>query len=167
MRSGLDGFNAQGLTNIHQWQLCMMLETGTVRPQPHLLRHELRQQCRSAMQGAEVHPSLLQRSVAAVAGKLLSGFEEEVVEPLTGYSLDVALRSSRVAIEVDGPSHFVRDTGGDHLPNGPTLLKERLLRAADWRVVSVPFYEWDALGNSREAQRDYLRRRLADAGLHV
>ena len=72
------------------------------------------------------------------------GFEEEHLEPRTGYSLDLALPSSRVAVEVDGPSHFLLPDGrGVRKPNGPTLLKRRLLRAAGWRVISVPFYEWD------------------------
>ena len=49
----------------------------------------------------------------------------------TGYSLDLALPSSRVAIEVDGPSHFLLpDSRGVRKPNGPTLLKRRLLAAA-------------------------------------
>ena len=64
----------------------------------------------------------------------------------TGYSLDLALPSSRVAVEVDGPSHFLLpDSRGVRKPNGPTLLKRRLLAAAGWRVISVPFYEWDGL----------------------
>ena len=35
---------------------------------------------------------------------------------------------------------------------------------AGWRLVSVPCYEWDALAG-REAQRDYLRRRLSEVGV--
>eukprot|EP00808_Paulinella_micropora_P028947 g73839.t1 len=41
-----------------------------------------------------------------------------------------------------------------------TLFKHRLLRAMGWRVVSVPFYEWDVL---RQAERaPYLRRKLRE-----
>jgi len=51
----------------------------------------------------------LQRSVAAALASVQSGFQEEYLEPRTGYSLDLAfwLPSSRIAIEVDGPSHFL------------------------------------------------------------
>ena len=61
-----------------------------------------------------------------------------------GYSVDFALVDERIAIEVDGPSHFLEPDGRGP-PNGHTLLKRRLLRAAGWRLVSVPFYEWDEL----------------------
>ena len=86
--------------------------------------------------------------------------EEEYVEPRTSYSLDLALPSSRVGVEVDGPSHFLLPDGrGVRRPNGPTLLKRRLLAAAGWRVISVPFYEWDGLiANERQA---YLVRAVA------
>jgi len=71
------------------------------------------------------------------------------------------LRPSLVAIEVDGPSHFLRPSSRSdkHLPNGPTLLKRRLLKVAGWRLISVPFYEWDQL-SGREEQRRYLAQRL-------
>ena len=98
------------------------------------------------------------------------GFEEEHIDERTGYSLDLALASERVAVEVDGPSHFLGPDGRGP-PNGQTLLKRRLLRAAGWRLVSVPFYEWDDLsvrgaGESeddvRRRQRAYLERALRE-----
>ena len=86
---------------------------------------------------------------------------EEPLEPRTGYSLDLALPSSRVAVEVDGPTHFLLPDGrGVRKPNGPTLLKRRLLRAAGWRVISVPFYEWDGFATAN-GQQTYLERAVA------
>ena len=105
-------------------------------------------------------PSGLQRSVAAALAAVQRGFEEEHLEPRTGYSLDLALPSSRVAVEVDGPSHFLLPDGrGVRRPNGPTLLKRRLLAAAGWRVISVPFYEWDGL--TINEQQAYLEKAVA------
>jgi len=96
-------------------------------------------------------------SIAAVR----FGFEEEYIEPRTGYSLDLALPSSRIAIEVDGPTHFLLPDGrGVRKPNGHTLLKRRLLAAAGWRVISVPFFEWDGLHSAGERQA-YLQRVVA------
>ena len=87
--------------------------------------------------------------------------EEEHLEPRTGYSLDLALPSSRVAVEVDGPSHFLLPDGrGVRKPNGPTLLKRRLLTAAGWRVISVPFYEWDGFARARNERQTYLQKLL-------
>ncbi|EOD17655.1 hypothetical protein EMIHUDRAFT_255878 [Emiliania huxleyi CCMP1516] len=113
------------------------------------------------MQGTEVTISRLQRSVAIALAAVQHGFEEEHLEPRTGYSLDLALPSSRLAVEVDGPYHFLLPEGlGMRRPNGPTLLKRRLLAAAGWRVISVPFYEWNGFATAKERQT-YLQGAVA------
>ena len=61
----------------------------------------------------------------------------------SGYSIDalVTLKNGkRVAVEVDGPSHFV---GRSQQPTGATVLKHRQLRHFEWRLESVPYFEWD------------------------
>ncbi|EOD24737.1 hypothetical protein EMIHUDRAFT_254754, partial [Emiliania huxleyi CCMP1516] len=121
-------------SQLHQWQLWLSLERGE-DGQQHLLPAPQRKLCRVAM--------------------------EEHLEPRTGYSLDLALPSSRIAVEVDGPSHFLLPDGlGVRRPNGPTLLKRRLLAAAGWRVSSVPFYEWNGFATAKERQT-YLERAVA------
>ena len=57
-----------------------------------------------------------------------------------GYSLDLVIdwHGERLAIEVDGPSHF---SGRE--PTGATLLKRRQLKHLGWRLVSVPYWERD------------------------
>ena len=85
--------------------------------------------------------------------------EQELIEETTGYALDLALPSQRVAVEVDGPSHFLLpDRQGRHAPNGSTVLKRRLLAKAGWRVVSVPYYDWDGLASSE--REGYLKQLL-------
>ena len=61
--------------------------------------------------------------------------------------------------QVDGPSHFVALAGGGRRPNGATRLKRRLLGRAGCRVVSVPYWEWDACAGPAE-QAACLRRLL-------
>jgi len=84
---------------------------------------------------------------------------EEVRTP-QGYSLDavVSYGGREVAVEVDGPSHFLGRT-----PTGATALKRRQLRAAGWALLPVPYWEWDALG-SKAAKQDYLRVALEGLG---
>ena len=72
-------------------------------------------------------------------------------------SIDIALPDRRIAIEVDGPSHYL---GNTRKPSGTTQLRDRVLKRAGWAVVSVPWFEWVEL-SSTQAQMDYLQRKLA------
>jgi hypothetical protein len=74
----------------------------------------------------------------------------------------VRISSREVAIEVDGPSHFV---GRTHEPTGatPTALKRRQLRAAGWALVAVPYWQWNALDAAPAGQRELLLRELRNA----
>ena len=51
------------------------------------------------------------------------------------------------------------DDRGVRKPNGPTLLKRRLLAAAGWTVISVPFYELD--GSTAVERQTYMERAAA------
>ena len=62
-----------------------------------------------------------------------------------------------MAVEVDGPSHFV---GRTKAPTGSTTLKRRQLRAAGWPLLAVPYWEWSALSGDGDEQRELLSRGL-------
>ena len=73
------------------------------------------------------------------------------------FSIDLAVVDRRMAIEFDGPSHFTRNTLE---PLGHTRLRDRLLSAMGWHVVSIPFFDWDRL--QRPEQMDaYVQQRLS------
>eukprot|EP00927_Polykrikos_kofoidii_P059507 TRINITY_DN54656_c0_g1_i1.p1 TRINITY_DN54656_c0_g1~~TRINITY_DN54656_c0_g1_i1.p1 ORF type:complete len:665 (-),score=84.27 TRINITY_DN54656_c0_g1_i1:505-2442(-) len=82
--------------------------------------------------------------------------------------VDIALPDHGVVLEVDGPSHFVHvlraRSGGqqpaDFILNGATVYKHRLLRSDGWRVLSLPFYDWGPLAESKR-RRALLRSLLA------
>ncbi len=60
----------------------------------------------------------------------------------SGYSIDALMTledGKRVAVEVDGPFHFV---GRSQQPTGATQLKHRQLRHFGWRLESVHYLEW-------------------------
>jgi acetyl esterase/lipase len=72
-------------------------------------------------------------------------------------SIDIAIEGTTpVALEVDGPSHFLQDGR----PDGSTLLRDRMLAAHGWRVVVVDYRVWDGLADDAQ-QEEYLRRLLA------
>jgi hypothetical protein len=58
------------------------------------------------------------------------------------------LRERGVVIEVDGPAHFLRP--GGRLPSGSTLMKRRHLEKLGYKLISVPFFEWNALDDAQE-----------------
>ena len=97
---------------------------------------------------------------------LIEAVEEEHITA-DGHSLDYALVDERIAIEVDGPKHFVAH-GARRRELGRTVLKRRQLGALGWRLVAVPFFEWEEFNDfssaHEAANRDaYLKAKLADA----
>ncbi|XP_073143489.1 RAP domain-containing protein, chloroplastic [Henckelia pumila] len=103
--------------------------------------------------------------------KVTSSFQKEVARLLVstgldwikeyevnGYTLDAALVDKKVALEIDGPTHFSRNSG---VPLGHTMLKRRYVTAAGWKLISVPHQEWEEVQGEFE-QLEYLRRILED-----
>ena len=71
-----------------------------------------------------------------------------------------------VVIEVDGPVHYLRcgignETGGKRTTKvkGEYLLKDRLLEKQGYKVLHVPYYDWDKLKNDEE-RMEYLMKLL-------
>ena len=92
------------------------------------------------------------------------------------HAVDIAVPSRQLAIEVDGPSHFCRNsppsssstpastptTQSQLLPMGGTLLKRRLLQQAGWTVVSVDAAQWEQLRGAQQ-KRAFLGAAIAAA----
>jgi hypothetical protein len=73
----------------------------------------------------------------------------------SGYKLDalVQINGTEVGIEVDGPYDFI-----GRKPIGGTSLKRRQVTAIDKiPLVSVPYWEWEELGNDRIQKSQYLK----------
>lgn len=107
--------------------------------------------------------------------------------PLNFLSIDIANIAARVGIEVDGPSHFINvldepqgseetnegskrqqsnggkmwlfEWNGQRQVNGPTALKTRLLSHLGWRIIHIPFWEWNNFGDE-ESQSAYCKKLL-------
>ena len=111
------------------------------------LRRRARDAWRLGREGKTPTVSALQKEVHAVARALFKAIgEKDVVleHQAEEYSIDVAVPRRRIAIEVDGPSHFVRDAhSSKQWLSGPTVLKHTILRNAGWYVVSVGHREWE------------------------
>ena len=84
----------------------------------------------------------------------------------SGYSIDILVAhngecrkgvAGKLAIEVDGPSHYLLPAGRE--ANGNTRLKRCVLLQLGYQVASVPYWEWNGLEGD-DAKDVYLRRLL-------
>ncbi|EJK61272.1 hypothetical protein THAOC_18274, partial [Thalassiosira oceanica] len=145
-------FSAEGLAQLHQWQLWQQeLESGIELPR------SLQAKCRNAFTSQGFFESKLQNDVVDELKATGLVLDEEVLLG-SGYRIDALVKLSdgrKVAVEVDGPSHFI-----DRRPTGSTILKHRqVVKLDSIEVVSVPYWEWDELKNS-EMKQHYLRVKL-------
>ena len=134
-------FACPDLSQLHQWSLWRE-ERGALWPG---LPESLRQACRDAFVEEEGQPSKLQSDVVRGIRSTgdIANVEEEHRCEISGYSIDALVTlndGERIAVEVDGPSHFV---GRSQQPNGGTLLKHRQLRYSGWHLEDVKYWEWD------------------------
>ena len=96
-----------------------------------------------------------EREVSAVGGDL-EGF----------LSIDLACKKRRIAVECDGPSHFLKSLGSERLEglegggrggregreNGQTVAKRRLLTQMGWKVVNIPYQHDRRMGTPEFAE---------------
>ena len=105
----LSSLSVSDMSQLHQCFLCMDLEGLLLSALPPLPQHSaLPGRCRDAFEGGMVKTSGLERAVAGRLSSMALGARE----PRTGYSVDVLVEGEPpVALEVDGPWHFVRAAG--------------------------------------------------------
>jgi hypothetical protein len=155
LQAKANDFGTEDYFQLHQWQLWQEeLQSGIRLPSA------LCEKCRQAFISRLPQPSRLQDDVISVLSSIGMLPEEEFLTS-SGYRLDaiVKVNSMKIGIEVDGPSHFM-----NREPTGSTLLKRRQVSILDGiRIISVPYWEWDKLGNDRVKKQVYLRSKF---GLH-
>jgi hypothetical protein len=152
LQSKSNDFGMEECRQLHQWQLWQVeLKSGINLPPA------LREECRQAFVSQSYRLSRLQNDVISELSSIGMSPEEEVLTP-SGYRLDalVEVNGEKVGIEVDGPYHFMNQE-----PTGSTLLKRRQVSTLDdICIVSVPYWDWDKLGNDRSKKQEYLRAKL-------
>eukprot|EP00668_Euglena_longa_P032546 GGOE01041914.1.p1 GENE.GGOE01041914.1~~GGOE01041914.1.p1 ORF type:complete len:808 (+),score=236.47 GGOE01041914.1:64-2487(+) len=103
--------------------------------------------------------SWLQASIAAALRDLPWKFQEEAtLDDAAHYTTDIRLAEFPIAVEVDGPTHFVESPKGLSI-SGPTAFKRRILTSAGYCVLPIPYFEWAKLDSPKKRQR-YLQERL-------
>ena len=128
--------------------------------------------CRAAFERQATQASASQQQVSKALRRMRLSVEEEARCPRSGYSLDMLVhhtpalgqtdtgttvgRGGGWAVEFDGPSHFL----ACGTPTGATLIKRHHLRLLGHALVSIPYWEWDSVGNRADDQDKYLWGKL-------
>jgi hypothetical protein len=164
-------FNDAELRQLHQFFLsCSMEENLCVDALNGM--HDLKEACLSAFAGTATAPSATQQEVSKMLGCMGLSVEDEARCPRSGYSIDMLVHRSALAmggekssrgeawaVEFDGPLHFL----ASRAPTGATLLKRRHLQLLGHALVSVPYWEWDACKGAGEREQ-YLWLKLGECG---
>jgi len=146
-----DSFELEELTQLHQWQLWQdELKSDISLPSS--------KRCYEAFVSQDPTQSKLQDDVVSILSLMGLQPQEEVLIK-SGYRIDavVEVNGKQIAVEVDGPSHFI---GRSRELTGSTILKHRQVAALDgMTVVSIPYWEWDNHENDTEKKK-YLQSLL-------
>jgi hypothetical protein len=180
------GLNMQQLRQVHQFFItCDMEESLSMRlpASIYALKANHGPACKAAFLAEDdgaTQPSASQQLVSDTLRDMRLLVEDEFRCPKSGYSIDMRVHDMRVhderrhntsdlglgwAIEYDGPSHFLACKA----PTGATLIKRRHLQLLGYKLVSLPFWEWDTLScRSTETKAGIdERRKYLEAKLKV
>jgi hypothetical protein len=154
LREKQAGFMKKHLCQLYQWHLWQAKEL--LMPHPGLPKSMIAR-CYQAFANGDEIVSELQRDVM-VSLKAIGLNPKQEFLTQSGYSIDalVEIRGENIGIEVDGPSHFIGQK-----PKGHTLLKRRQVAGIDGiPIVSVPYWEWNRLGEDEGKKKKYLETLL-------
>lgn len=132
---------------------------------PSWIMHEAREEW---MQNAfdNVSVSRIQSDVATVLSDLGVTHQMECLTEDEYFSLDMYLPDYDVAMEVDGPSHFIRTstTVTGFQSTLSTELRNMFLRRRHRGLVTVPWFEFEGLEGQKQ-RREYIIGKLRAAGI--
>jgi len=109
--------------------------------------------------------ALIQYDVSATMEQMgwTHSFKHETAE---GFSIDLAQPELKLAVEVDGPSHFLKDvSSGENVVNGSTRFKTWQLRSLGWTVAHISFLGWNHTSESE--RRQLVAAKLGELGVSV
>jgi len=124
-----------------------------------MITDEDEEQCHQFLRLQKSETSSIHKSVSLELSKMGVGHQNEI--DIHGLQVDIQLFAWKTLIEVDGPTHFVRNVGS-LTPDGKTLFKHRLLRKLGWNVLSISSQQWSNV--PVKERRNVLQEMIATSG---
>ena len=129
------------------------------QPESHswMMPQHLAMAAKSAWEKATKNVSIsdFHKSVSSVLQSLGQDHEIEHLTSDACFSIDIAIPSEHIALEVDGPQHFTRSKE----PLGDTLARNDLLKARGWKVITIPYFAWS---QDKSMQRTLVSQMLSN-----
>jgi hypothetical protein len=129
---------------------------------------QLRAECASSfvdVSSSYSRPSKVQQQVSELIKGMGIDHVQEYVLPGIGYSVDLWIPSESVAIEVEGPVHYLSEphNAQSGLICGSTRLKRQHLRAWGIKLVCLAYYDLDEMALRSLGERETWIRAQIDA----
>jgi very-short-patch-repair endonuclease len=122
-------------------------------PQPFVLDSQTLKKCQQIHRGQIMTSSSHRCASASLEFLKVSHINEHEIFP--GIIVDIAIPDRKVALEVDGPSHFIPGTTNI---NALTRFRNQMIQKVGWKVLSLPYHEWSDFSLIQWAE--YLRDKL-------
>ena len=162
-----------GLRNLfHARLIHTQLVSGDVRGEvtfPPWIMAEARE---ALMRGIrdDVTVSSDHKQLASIIGDLGVPYLLESLADDGNFSVDVFLTVDDVAVELDGPTHFINTSDSDAASRTTkttkTELRDKFLRRRYRTVLSVPWFEWaDVKGPAQKGE--YVAEKLRSVGVSI
>jgi hypothetical protein len=133
---------------LYQWQLWIIHE---IELQKYIFPTNMFTKCKDIFNNYIPNISNFHKDVKKY---IIDGQIEYLTE--FGYSIDIAFPDKKIGIEVNGPSHYL----SDNTLNGASILKYRQLYSFGWKIICIPYFEWDNL--LEQDKQNYIDDKLRD-----
>lgn len=156
--------NPNFFIQMHQFILSVSQDETKIQDIILPMLESIETQCRSMfIKKARIYEksSRLQYEVERVIKQMGLIAKHGVILHKIGYSVDIIVihRNNNIVIEVDGPSHFIRTLSGMYESNGSTIMKHRHIQNNGFKIIQIPFYEWDQL-EGQNAKCNYIKKKI-------
>jgi len=145
----VEDFIVEDLRQLRQFYTCSIVEGENLKLKeiPSDLRskiNKVRQSNTDSRSHGDI--SILLAEIGFEHATEVSPFVDNSADLFSGgdefMAIDMANLEDRIAVEFDGPSHFLGLGHDGRVESGKTKMKSRMLKKLGWKVIKIPWFEW-------------------------